>query len=184
MRRSVPALLAFGLALGLAGPVTASGPAPDASTARFEARFMAGMVDHHEMAIEMGEICLDKAVHSELVSMCEDVVATQTAEREDLLTWLSTWYGVTHEPQMTPGQERQMDKLMELSGADFEVAFMESLIRHHALAVVRAERCLDQAGHASLLAMCGDIVEAQSAEISMLQTWLCDWYDRCRGRPA
>lgn len=184
MRRSIPALLAFGLALLLAGPAAAGGPAQDASGARFEVRFMTGMVDHHEMAMEMGEICLDKAVHSELVSMCEDVIATQTAEREDLLTWLSTWYGVSHEPQMTPGQERQMDKLMELSGADFEVAFMESLIRHHALAVVRAERCRDQGGHASLLAMCGDIVAAQSAEISMLQTWLCDWYDRCRGRPA
>jgi len=184
VRRSVSALLALGLGFAVTAPVAAAGPAPDAATARFEVRFMTGMVDHHEMAIELARICLDEAVHGELESMCASVIQAQTGEQDDLRAWLAGWYGVTHAPQLTAGQEQQLDRLSSLSGADFEIALMESLIRHHALAIVRAERCLNQAQHASLLDMCGEIVAAQSAEISMLQTWLCEWYDRCQRRPS
>ena len=71
---------------------------------------------------------------------------------------------------------------MALEGPAFEIEFMESIRGHHWLAIVRAERCLVQAEHHPLLATCGNIVEAQSAQITMMQTWLCDWYDRCRYR--
>jgi hypothetical protein len=47
-------LLLAGVAAG-ARPAAASRPAMDRATARFEVRFMTGMIDHHQMAIEMAE---------------------------------------------------------------------------------------------------------------------------------
>ncbi|MDP8927637.1 MAG: DUF305 domain-containing protein, partial [Actinomycetota bacterium] len=58
--------LAVVVLLGWAVPASAEAPAPDPATARYEIDFMSNMIDHHHMAIEMSEICLERAVHHEL----------------------------------------------------------------------------------------------------------------------
>ena len=70
---------------------------PDASHAqsRYELRFMTEMIDHHAMAVEMGEMCLSRAVHPELLAMCQEIIAAQMQEIETMQAWLQDWYGVT-----------------------------------------------------------------------------------------
>ena len=41
--------------------------------------------------------------------------------------WLSAWYGVAYSPQMTNGTQNQMDRLSEMSGADFEIMFLHAI---------------------------------------------------------
>ena len=65
----------------------------------------------------------------------------------------------------------------------FEIRFMETLIRHHRKAITEAEKCLARGYHDELRDLCQGIIETQSAEIAQLETWLCQWYGRCRGRP-
>lgn len=171
------------LAVGLlvaASPATAAAPAPVPAAAHFEVEFMTTMIDHHGMAIEMGEICLEKARHAELRAMCHEVIAAQSEEIETMQSWLRGWYGVSHEPEMTPADMRELEMLASLSGARFEIRFMETLIRHHRKAIAEAEACLDHASHRELLELCEQIVEAQTAEIAQLEAWLCHWYGRCR----
>lgn len=170
--------------LALGSPAQADAPAPDRQTARYEVRFMTTMIDHHAMAIEMSQICLDKAVHPELENMCSQIIAAQQSEIETMQGWLAAWYGVEHEPTMSTGDVRSMKKLERLEGADFEIAFMKSMSRHHWKAVAEAEKCVETAYHDELVSMCEDIIAAQLAEIDQMQNWLCQWYDRCEGRPS
>ena len=181
--RITAVLLAVVATLVLAAPAAASARAPEKSTAKFEVDFMTGMIDHHAMAVEMGEICLDNVVHAELRGMCEDVISAQSAEIETMQSWLAGWYDVSYEPEMSQGQMQQMEKLASLSGAEFEIRFMEMLIRHHRKAISEAEKCVDRASHDELRDLCQGIIETQSTEIAQLETWLCQWYGRCRGRP-
>lgn len=157
-----------------------SAPAPSPSAANFEIKFMTDMIDHHQMAIEMAEICLDKAVHEELRTTCQNIIATQSAETQQMQSWLQDWYGITYEPVMKPGDEKMMERLASLSGAEFEIAFMEMMIKHHEKAIKEGRHCLDRAYHAELREMCEDIIATQSAEIAQMQTWLCQWYGECR----
>ena len=94
-------------------------------------------------------------------------------------TWLRDWYGIDYEPQMTSGAQKQMQKLAALSGAEFEIEFMKMMIRHHATAVVRAQQCQEKAYHAELMYLCENIEAAQRAEIELMTTWLCEWYNIC-----
>jgi uncharacterized protein (DUF305 family) len=175
------ALLALSLfAIGVA-PAVASGPAPDRSTARFEIDFMQDMIDHHAMAVMMAEICLDKAVHAELRSLCQNIMASQSQEIQQMQSWLQSWYGVSHLPAETK-DTGQMKQLERASGAEFEIRFMEMMIRHHRAAIKEAETCLDRAYHPELKQLCQNIIRTQSAEIQQLETWLCQWYGRCDGR--
>lgn len=176
------ALLAAATLLAPSAPARADAPAPDRQTARYEVDFMTGMIDHHQMAIMMSRMCLDKAVHDDLEEMCEDIIAAQQQEIATMQEWLSDWYDVDYEPQLTEGDMRSMHRFERLEGEDFEVAFMRSMIRHHKKAVTEARGCVDRADHDELVEMCEDIIDVQLAEIEQLQTWLCEWYDRCTGR--
>ena len=154
-------------------------PAPRQPQANFEIDFMTDMIDHHAMAIEMSEICLEKAVHQELRERCQMIIETQSAEIERMQSWLSNWYGVSHEPEMKPGDMKMMERLASLTGADFEITFMEMMIKHHEKAIKESRHCLDKAWHEELLQLCHDIIAAQSAEIALFESWLCQWYGRC-----
>ena len=158
----------------------ASTPAPSPSAATFESKFMTDMIDHHQMAIEMAEICLDRAVHEELRTTCQNIIATQSAEIQQMQAWLQDWYGITYEPVMKPSDEKMMERLASLSGAEFEIAFMEMMIKHHEKAIKEGRHCLDKAYHAELREMCEDIIATQSAEIAQMEAWLCQWYGECQ----
>lgn len=67
----------------------------------------------------------------------------------------------------------------ELSGADFEIAFMQSMIEHHQAAIAEAGECLGTAYHRPLIELCGAIAAVQAQEIVDMRTWLCDWYGLC-----
>jgi uncharacterized protein (DUF305 family) len=179
---SVVALGMFATAGLLVSPASAERAAPIESVARYEVDFMQDMVDHHAMATEMAQMCLHKAVHAELRSMCADIIAAQRQEIEELRSWLAEWYGVSHQPNLGTGDMMKMQKLDRSSGAEFEIRFMESMIRHHWKAIVEARVCAFRAYHDELVEMCRSIIAAQGQEIAQLETWLCSWYDRCRNR--
>ncbi|MFP5327991.1 MAG: DUF305 domain-containing protein, partial [Acidimicrobiia bacterium] len=162
-------------------PASADGPTPDPATARLEVDFLGDMIDHHAMAVDMAEMCEDKAAHDELRSMCEEIATAQSAEIVAMQSWLQDWYGVSHAPSMPAGQMRRMEGMAELDPAAFEVEFMETMVRHHRQAVREAGQCVNRAGHADLVDLCENIIETQTHEIELMQGWLCDWYDRCGG---
>lgn len=96
-----------------------------------EINYMEFTIDHHAMGIQMGTLCVQKAVHEELRDLCEQNIAAQTAELQNLQTWLQQWYGIAYEPEMTQGDQQMMGKLAALEGAEFEIEFMETFSRHH-----------------------------------------------------
>lgn len=169
--------------LAWSSAVVADQPAPNKSAAKYEVQFMENMIDHHSMALEMARICLTNAVHPELRTMCEQVIAAQQEEISMLQSWLGDWYGVDrYQPTMTAGEMKQMEQLRALSGAEFEITFMRQLIQHHQQAIRMAATCTKRASHPDLVDMCEEIIEAQAAEITQLRAWLCEWYGLCNRR--
>jgi uncharacterized protein (DUF305 family) len=182
--RKIANLLALAVVMAsvvfAAMPAAASAPAPERSAAKFEVKFMTQMIDHHAMALDMAQMCLEKAVHEELRSMCEDIIASQSEEIAQMQSWLSDWYGMAHEPEMKPGDMKMMEKLAALDDEEFEVEFMETMIRHHEQAIREAGKCLQRAYHDDLNDLCRQIIETQQQEIAQMQTWLCEWYGECK----
>lgn len=156
-----------------------AGPAPTAAEANYEIKFMTDMIDHHHMAIMMSEVCVAKAVHEELRALCQDIITAQQAEIQQMQGWLKDWYGITYAPKMKQSDMRMMEKLAAMSPEEFEVAFMEMMVKHHEKAVKEGEHCLEKAYHAELISLCESIIETQSEEIDLMESWLCAWYGRC-----
>jgi len=157
-------------------PAQAAAPAPDAARAEFEVDFLRTMIDHHSMAVEMAGICLDKAVHPQLRSLCRSIVASQSAQITDMQSWLQNWYGIDYEPMMSPADASMMAELAATSGPAFDRLFMQMMIEHHRTAIREATTCLRNAYHPELRRLCRDIVTSQSREVAQMTVWLRLWY--------
>jgi uncharacterized protein (DUF305 family) len=167
------------LALFLPFAASAASPAPGNAAARYEQDFLQDMIHHHMMAVHMASLCEGRAVHPEFLATCTQIVTTQQQEITTMQSWLHDWYGAMHDPAMTPGHMREMEKLAALAGAEFEVAFMQIMIKHHHGAVRQGTRCMERAYHEELRTLCEDMVVTQTLEIGQMRDWLCEWYQIC-----
>ncbi len=72
-------------------------------------------------------------------------------------------------------EEHATSALQSKSGDDFDKAFMAEMIKHHEAALEMAQLADTQAGHTEIKTLSKNILEAQSKEIDMMQTWQTDW---------
>ena len=178
-RKQTVILTLLSFALSAIPALQADSPAPRPGQVKFEVRFLTDMIEHHNMAVMMGTLCEERAVHEELRDLCHEMVAAQTSEIEQMQTWLDDWYGITHEPEMKNKDHRMMDHLADLSGEEFEIEFLTMMIRHHEKAIREGMHCVDHAYHKGLIELCESMVQTQTEEILLMEQWLCEWYDRC-----
>lgn len=153
----------------------ASSPVVD-DAARFDVRYLQQTIDHHQMAIDMAELAVDRAVNDDLRSLAQNIVETQTAERETMQTWLKDWYGFNFEPEMNPGEDRMLKEMSIMKGAEFEIDFMRQMTMHHMAGINDAVPCTASAGRVELKELCNDIASTQMREAEQMRQWLRDRY--------
>lgn len=57
----------------------------------FDKTFIAGMIEHHQGAIDMAELAKDNAKHQEIKDMANDIISAQSKEIKMMQTWQSEW---------------------------------------------------------------------------------------------
>ena len=90
-------VLAAVLSLGVSSAVQANGPTAGRA-GRSEVRFLEGMMDHHQMALDMSNDCLAKAKTDAVRTLCQNIITAQTAEIKTMQSWLATWYQIDYKP--------------------------------------------------------------------------------------
>jgi uncharacterized protein (DUF305 family) len=171
----------------------------DGRVGRAEIRFMEGMIDHHQMALDMANDCLGKASDA-VKTICEAVIVAQTPEIEQMQAWLLAWYNIEYTPMPMAEAMGDMDMgahsghsmsgmpdtdpamMMGMfagfnrwTGAEYDQAWLESMIDHHDDAIHMSQRLLDrlgEGGHAELKTLAESIITAQTAEIEQMGTLL------------
>ncbi|MBI1256427.1 MAG: DUF305 domain-containing protein [Chloroflexi bacterium] len=153
--------------------VLADGSVPGRA-GRAEVRFLEGMMDHHQMALDMANDCLAKATDDAVRALCQNILSAQSAEIQQMHDWLLGWYNVDYSPvpmssmtsmtemmptaestdmQMSMGSMSMTDPTMMMGmmaglsraqGKDYDVAFLESMIDHHDDAVHMSQRLLER----------------------------------------
>ncbi|MBS1895424.1 MAG: DUF305 domain-containing protein [Actinobacteria bacterium] len=85
---AAPALLAISVAAtacGGGGSSTAPSNSSTGSTERtVDQAFVAEMIPHHELAVEMAEVAQDQGEHPEVTELADDIVESQDAEIEEM----------------------------------------------------------------------------------------------------
>lgn len=166
---------------------------------RAEIRFLEGMIDHHQMALNMASDCLTKAETESVSNLCVSVIKAQSAEIAQMQEWLLNWYNIEYQPMSmtdmmdmmaggmggmnhnmagTPDTDPAMMMGMmagfnRLEGVQYETAWLESMIDHHDDAIHMSERIMERVpeggGHAELRALAQQIITDQTAEIETME---------------
>ena len=139
--------------------------------------FVAGMIPHHESAVDMAELAQERAKTAFVKSLAEDIIKTQgeeiafmreqDAELADAGVEMGDAEGGHGGGHETMNADADMAKLE--SASDFDAEFMKMMIVHHegAITMARAEQA--DGKDPELKALAGRIIEAQQREIEQMQ---------------
>ncbi len=212
LRRTTAALAAATLALALAACGSDDGghdahgsDAKAVETARngdefnqADVDFATAMIPHHAQAVQMANLAADRPLPAELRTLVDGVHATQVAEVETMVTWLTDWGQEIPETSMDhvngghgddmddmddldhggmvgmPGMmsAEEMTELAGSSDADFPELWMTMMIEHHEGAIEMAEAEQDEGHFPDAVDLAGAIIETQRAEIATMEDLL------------
>jgi uncharacterized protein (DUF305 family) len=135
--------------------------------------FVAEMVPHHEMAVEMAEIGIRRAESPFVEQLAADIVRTQTAEiatlrREDAqLADAGVKKGALALPNDMKGMGGDAKRLR--TATPFDAPFLEMMVPHHQGAIEMAKAELAEGADPELKALALDIIDAQQREIDGME---------------
>ena len=180
VRSAVAVLVAADGLAALVSPATAEEPAPTQRQARFEVDFMTDTIDHHFLAVKMGELCIEKTTappptsDETLRDLCAQIVAAQTQQIELLQTWLQDWYGITKEPELPPSGEQMLEMLADADGEEFDTEVSEEFLKHHWTFLPDADKCTETAYHEELSNLCEQMYVSQRSQVETFKMILND----------
>ena len=139
--------------------------------------FLEQMVPHHESAIEMATMALEKAEHPEVRRLAQQIIAAQESEIADMKEWHREWFG-EELVSSTSGSHASVDmaELEQATGAEFDRAFLRMMIPHHASAIVMAEGVMMGSPREEVGMLADEIIAAQAKEIGQMQQWRETWF--------
>lgn len=199
LKRILVILTLLVVALGLLEQSALADDPVEGRAGRAEVRFLEGMIDHHQMALDMANHCLGKTTNASLLALCQAIIDAQSAEIEMMQGWLLDWYSIEYTPVamantgtehdmggMDMGDKPRVDMPMMMGmmagfdyfeGEDYDVAWLESMIDHHDDALHMSKRVLNWATHPELIELANNIITAQTAEIEMMEAMLLEFGD-------
>ncbi|MFG2302424.1 DUF305 domain-containing protein [Actinacidiphila glaucinigra] len=168
---------------------TASTPASAGQYNQADVTFAQQMIPHHRQAVAMAEVAETRASSDEVKSLADKIKQAQDPEINTMSGWLTAWgkdvpqdIGMDHEmPGMDHGDASSMpgmmgsDQMGDLDGASgkaFDTMFLTMMIEHHQGAIDMAKTEKNQGAYAPAKALAGDIVTAQTAEITQMRKML------------
>ncbi len=144
-------------------------------------RFIDAMVPHHQGAIDMAEVALERAEHPELRQLAANVIVDQEAEIEELRSIKEQEFGDPEVPLEMSSEEMEMMGTMqdprELEREEpFDQAFIDAMIPHHESAISMAEVANEESDNPRIQNLAQRIIEAQESEIEQMTEWREEWY--------
>ncbi|MEU3662790.1 DUF305 domain-containing protein [Streptomyces sp. NPDC032940] len=164
-----------------AGSPSASASVPQGRHNAADVAFATGMIPHHRQAVEMADLAPGRARSAEVKKLAAEIKKAQDPEIRTLSGWLSSWGeqvpaegAMDHSRHGTGGMmtAEETAELENASGAAFDTAFMEMMIKHHEGAVEMARTERADGAHPPAKKMAAEIITSQSAEIEQMNKLL------------
>lgn len=161
------------------------------SGATIDAHFIEQMIPHHEDAITMSNLALEKAQRPEVKTLAQNIIDSQTAEINQMKDWYEEWFekklpagdSVMNQHGMMGGNNSmhmgmmgdESDENRLESADDFDRAYVEDMIPHHQMAVMMASMLKNGTDRPEMKKLAEDITTAQTKEIDQMREWLKSW---------
>lgn len=156
------------------GMMSGTAPAATAEHTAADTKFIQSMIPHHEQAVKMSEIMLQKKdLPASITDLATKIKAAQAPEIEMMTGLLKSWnesptMGAGHSMEGLMGED-DLKELEATQGTDAAKVFLRQMIAHHEGAVKAAKAETAQGTNPDAVRLSEDIVTAQEAEIKEMQ---------------
>lgn len=144
--------------------------------------FIVQMIPHHEGAIEMAKVALERSKRPEVISLAKGIIEAQTREIDDMKSWYQSWFGSAPPAggmgMMMGGMTGNTGELESVSAAEFDGEFLSQMTPHHEMAIMMAGMLAASTNRPEMKTLADNIITSQSREIEMMRSWLASWYGR------
>lgn len=142
----------------------------------YEKDFLHRMSDHHQSAVAMSQLAVEKAMHPELKKMASMAIDSQTGEIAQMKGWSEEWYSHTITPHVTDDAKPMLSTLSALPPEQFDREFLSQMVKHHQMGIDMARPMVEQAPHEQTRALARKIIREQTDEIAQMKQRLSQWY--------
>lgn len=157
-----------------------------------DAMFVQMMTPHHEQAVEMSDMLLEKqGIDARVVSLAREIKAAQGPEITTMTQWASSW-GVSADDGMDhSGMDHgsmggvsmsgsmsgmmsadDMNRLRSAQGVDAAKLFLDQMIEHHTGAITMAQNEIRSGKDAAAKQLAQSIATTQQREIATMRQLL------------
>ncbi|GAA3880137.1 DUF305 domain-containing protein [Saccharothrix violaceirubra] len=188
---------AIGLLIKLPGTPSSSVPARES----VDVGFLQDMAVHHLQGITMANAARDKTTDKFVRQLAFDIQSTQLEQVGRMKGWLSLWgqpeqsVDGTHMAWMESGSHEhssaapsaavsglmpgmatseELSKLRSLSGTEFDVYFLQLMLRHHQGGAPMAKYGSEHAGEAVVRTLAANMLKSQTGEADYMRTLLAE----------
>jgi len=158
--------------------------------------FIEQMIPHHNDAITMAQLALQKAEHQEIKDLSQSIIEAQTKENNNMRDWYQNWfgtkvpdyfsgnnytrgmgYGMMHDDDDDEYMMTNFGSMSDLESANpFDKEFIQQMIPHHQVAVMMAQMLAVSTTRAEMKQLAENIIQSQTAEIENMRNWYDQWY--------
>jgi uncharacterized protein (DUF305 family) len=163
----------------------------EAAPSDADVTFTQNMIPHHQQAIEMAKLVDSHTDRPELGKLADSIVSSQSQEITQMQDWLRSWGKPSTPPECHGGlgdtempgmmSEADMRRLMESTGTEFDLAFVEMMAAHHQGAIDMANTELKDGSLPEVTRLAEQIIDTQQDEIDQLQRWKTEWSTTASG---
>ena len=163
-------------ACSTAATPSTSGSSSSASAAfnKADVSFATDMSAHHQQAVEMSQMLLDKSdIDPRVVTLAEEIKAAQGPEIKQMKSWLSDWGQKSDSMSgMDMGSsmmsDADMNDLKSSTGLAASKLFLTQMTVHHKSALVMAKTEVDSGKNADAVTLAKNIISTQTTEITTM----------------
>ncbi len=175
----IVAIVGSAIALSACSTTSNTGTTGSASTAsavfnKADVSFATDMAAHHQQAVEMSQMLLDKSdIDPRVVTLAQAITDAQGPEIKQMKSWLSDWgqkSGAMSGMDMngTLMSDSDMNDLKNSTGPAASRLFLTQMTVHHTSALVMAKTEVDSGKNAGALKLAKTIISTQTTEISTM----------------
>ena len=151
-----------------------SSASASASFNKADVSFATDMAGHHQQAVEMSQMLLDKSnIDPRVVALAKEIKVAQGPEIKQMKSWLADWGQKSDSMSgMDMGgsmmSDADMNDLKSSTGLTASKLFLTQMTVHHKSALVMAKTEVDSGKNADAVTLAKNIISTQTTEITKM----------------
>lgn len=151
----------------------------------FDEQYIAGMLAHHEGAVNMSENAMAISKKAEIRKLAQDIINSQSMEMSKMVQWQADWgYEKTYGGHASHGgggvdmagdMVEMYNKLKDKTGEEYDKEFLKQMIIHHTQAIEMSKPAATNAKRYEIKQLAKEVIVAQESEVVMMKKWQEDW---------